>query len=432
MIGRHMKTGNVWGKVGLLSGLVALMVSALPGAAVAAPSPQLVDIAAASGLAITERTWSASTVDYNNDGFEDAWLGFHQHVDSRLMRNNGNGTFTWVARNAWHRLNANGQPIDRHDCAWADFDKNGLQDAVCSVGRDRPNHVKGALDDNELWLQLTPGAFTDVGTQWGIGDPCGRGRHIAVADYNRDGWMDIFIGNDKPRGTVGDPCDNPANNYPNPQSKIFLNQAGTRFLYAPQWNTSAPATGNRCALTLDYNRDGLPDLLACNYRNNRPQLYRNTGTGFVESASSLGLTAITDATTGDINGDAIPDLVMSDVRGFIYRIGTATGLRPAARIYTTPASNIVGWGVAVADINGDGRQDIYGQIHNLNLSSNPDDVVFMNNGGLAFSRLTPPSAGGNACSVDVLHIYPGANPTFLVENGLEKMAGPIQVIKWNG
>lgn len=87
---------------------------------------------------------------------------------------------------------------------------------------------------------------------------------------------------------------------------------------------------------------------------------------------------------------------------------------------------------ATGDINGDGRQDIYGQIHNLNLSTNPDDVVFMNNGGLAFSRLTPPSAGGNACSVNVLHIYPRANPTFLVENGLQKMAGPIQVIKWNG
>lgn len=55
--------GECVGEVGLLSGLVALMVSALPGAAVAAPSPQLVDIAAASGLAITERTWSASTVD---------------------------------------------------------------------------------------------------------------------------------------------------------------------------------------------------------------------------------------------------------------------------------------------------------------------------------------------------------------------------------
>lgn len=34
--------------------------------------------------------------------------------------------------------------------------------------------------------------------------------------------------------------------------------------------------------------------------------------------------------------------------------------------------------------------------------------------------------------MNVLHIYPRANPTFLVENGLQKMAGPIQVIKWNG
>lgn len=429
-----MSIKRVFSSIMLCAVVVTLSMGAATGGASATASPQLTDLAPAAGLSATERTWSAQVVDYNNDGLDDVWLGYHQYVDSKLMRNNGDGTFTQVATNAWHRLGPTGAPIDRHDCAWADFDHNGLQDAVCSVGRDEPNHVKGAVDDNELWLQTSDGQFTDVGTQWGIGDPCGRGRNIAVADYNGDGWMDIFIGNDKPRGTAGDPCDNPANNYPNWNSKVFLNQGGTGFVYAPQYSTMQPAAGIGCALTLDYNRDGLPDLLACNYKTNKPELYRNTGTGFVESAKTFGLTPITDATLGDINGDGIPDLVMSDQQGFLYRLGTATGLGAAKRIYTRPAgtsTNIVGWGVAVGDINGDGKQDIYGQIHDLSLKTNPDDMVFMNNGNLTFSSLTPPSASGNACSVTVMHLTPGANASFLVQNGLEKMAGPTQLISGN-
>lgn len=409
--------------------VVAGILLSLSGLAHAA-SVELTNSASASNLNIVQRTWSASTVDYNNDGLEDIWLGFHQRVDSKLMRNNGDGTYTPVAEYAWHKDNSLGEPIDRHDCEWGDVDKNGLQDAVCSVGRDKPNHVKGALDDNELWLQTYPGEFVDVGTEWGIGDPCGRGRHIAIADYNNDGWLDIFMGNDKPRGTVGDPCDDPAQGLPNAESKIFINQSGQGFVYAPQWGTTKPATGIGCADAIDYNHDGFMDILACNYKSTKPQLYRNNGgQSFTEVSASFAMAPITDATSGDINGDGIADLIMSDTKGFIYRLGTMTGFGPVVRIHATNSSNIAGWGVAVGDINADGKNDIYGLIHDTTLATNPDDVVFRNNGSLTFTKLTPPSATGNADNVITIHRYPSSTE-FLVQNGREKMDGPIQIIQY--
>ena len=178
-------------------------------------------------------------VDYDADGWQDVWVGLHQW-GGRLFRNNGNGTYTRVALNAWPRINSQGGIVDRHDCAFADVDGNGLPDAYCSSGRNQNNYVKGAARDNELWLQTSVGNFTDVGTQWGVGDWCGRGRFAAFFDANGDGWPDLFLGNETPRN-VSDPCDNAANGYPNEESKLFLKPAG-RGRSTPRPSTgSAPA-----------------------------------------------------------------------------------------------------------------------------------------------------------------------------------------------
>ena len=94
----------------------------------------LVDRAAAAGLARTERSWSTDAVDFNNDGRDDVLNVFHQWTDAQLYRNNGNGTFTSAF--VFPRVNGQGGILDRHDCAWADVDGNGLVDAYCSAGRN--------------------------------------------------------------------------------------------------------------------------------------------------------------------------------------------------------------------------------------------------------------------------------------------------------
>jgi hypothetical protein len=54
------------------------------------------------------------------------------------------------------------------------------------------NYVKGAARDNGLWLQTSVGNFTDVGTQWHVGDDCGRGRFVVFLDADGDGDLDVY------------------------------------------------------------------------------------------------------------------------------------------------------------------------------------------------------------------------------------------------
>ena len=130
------------------------------------------DRVAASGLAATTETWEASPVDYDGDGDQDVWIGYHDQ-GGKLWRNNGPNaagqiTYTRVAAAAWP-VTVPGVPfIDRHDCRWADIDRNGRPDAYCAAGRGTANGVKNGRD-NELWLQTGAGVFTDVADAWNVG-----------------------------------------------------------------------------------------------------------------------------------------------------------------------------------------------------------------------------------------------------------------------
>lgn len=411
---------------GVVLALLGLLIAPL-GAQAA--SPQLTDRATAAGIFLAEHTWAASTVDYNLDGRQDLWIGFHEKGGGRLYRNNGDDTYTWVATSAWPHQNAQGGIFDRHDCQWADVDGNGLPDAYCSGGRNLDNYVKTAEKDNELWLQVSDGNFVDVGTEWGVGDPCGRGRYIAMIDVNGDGRKDIFLGNQAPRNDPTDPCMNPANALPNAESKVFINNAWRSFTYAPAWNVSQPNSGVLCAEPWDYNHDGRMDLLACNFHNHRPYLYRNTGTGFVERGAVVGLPPMSDANLADLNADGLLDLVFSDDQGFAYMLGTTSGVGPVVRIYSAP-SGILPASVAVGDINNDGRPDIYGLNTSATSSVNPDDFVFINNGLPNFTVLTVPAAAGRGDAVAAVRPNAASGSQFVVLNGKLSSTGPVQLIAY--
>jgi hypothetical protein len=403
-----------------------LLVTALVG--VEAPAAHAatwtaVDTVGTSGLAATTETWEATPVDYDRDGDQDVWIGYHDQ-GGKLWRNDGRGSYVRVAATAWPHINADGKIPDRHYCAWADVDRNGLPDAYCAAGRGGMNLVKTGKD-NELWLQTSVGQFSDVGTAWGIGDVCGRSHYVAFLNANGDAYPDLFVGNAPPRDVIGDPCDDPANGLTSELNKLFLNQSGTGFRAVTNWGIGSNG-GTRCAEVADFNRDGWDDLLICG--GTVTKLYRNNGgTGFTDIAAANSLNVShTDIDVGDIDGDGDADLVTAISRRIDYRLNNGGSFGPAVRIYAVPTGGS-GRAVSVGDADGDGDLDVYALVSNLSAGTNPRDVVLRNT-NLAFTQVLVPAAGGIGDAVDALDGNGDGRSEFLVLNGVETN-GPIQRIE---
>lgn len=382
-----------------------------------------VDTVSGSGLASSLETWEATPVDYDGDRDQDVWVGYHDQ-GGKLFRNNGSGTYTRVAATAWPRVNADGKIPDRHQCSWADVDRNGLVDAYCAAGRGGQNDVKTGKD-NELWLQTSVGQFTEVGTAWGVGDVCGRSHYVAFLNANGDSYPDLFVGNTTPRAVTGDPCDNPANGLPNEQSKLFLNQAGASFRSVANWGITGYG-GTRCAEVADVNRDGWDDLLVCG--DTATKLYRNNrGTGFTNVAAANGLAAThLDADFGDLDRDGDQDLVTALWGRIEYRLNNGGTFGAPVRAHTV-ASGGGARAFALGDADGDGDLDVYGLISNVPAGTNPDDVILRNN-ALGFTAVPVPRASGVGDAVAALDGNGDGRSEFLVLNAYETSA-PAQRIE---
>lgn len=390
------------------------------------------DRAWAAGLASSDKTWSASAVDYDRDGAEDVWIGYHGQ-GGKLWRNRGAGRYRQVATRAWPASNPAGKTIDRHDCAWADVDRNGRPDAYCSTGRFLRNWVKYGRD-NELWLQSRRGRFRDVGTRWRVGDVCGRGRHVTFLHANYDKWPDLFVGNENPR-RVSDECNRSADRLPDERSKILINRRGDGFRHDPRWWNFGAGPGTQCAEVLDFNGDGRDDLLTCRQNGQTPRLYYNSveRRRLVDVSSGHRLRGqVTDAVVADLDGDRDPDLVTSASRRFAYHLNVDGHFASGRRIGGTPGGG--GASVAVGDADGDGDLDVYGMIAKGG-RSNPDDVLYLNEGRagdrVGFTDRSVPSASGAANEVVALQPRRSGRKAFLVLNGFgrERAPGRVQLIR---
>jgi len=387
------------------------------------------DTAPQAGLAVKSKTWSADGVDYNKDGAQDVWIGYHGQ-GGKLWRNNGAGVYHRVAKAAWKATNPDGKTIDRHDCAWADVDRDGQKDAYCSAGRFIRNIVKDADRDNEMWMQKRPGRFRDVARPKVLGDVCGRGRHVAFLNANGDRWPDLFLGNDVQR-PLQDECDgNP--NLPNERSKIFINKRGDGFKYVRDWWDYPAGPGTECAEVLDYDGDGNDDLFTCQAPNRPPVLYRNNASQrrFIDVTDRHDLAdGISDAEVRDLDDDGDGDLVTASTAGYFYQLNA--GGHFGARVLVGSALSGTGNSVEVGDADGDGDLDVYGMVFGTR-TTNSDDVLYLNDGNLNFTSAGDvPSASGSAQQVITLDPSAGPRDAFLALNGFGRdiAPGPIQLLR---
>jgi FG-GAP-like repeat len=428
----------------LVLGAGMVPISALAGVPVsgAARVPQAslvgrmvaVNVAASAGIRDGHvRTWAAAPGDVDGDGAEDVLINYHGLADGRrvvgakIWRNRGNGRYRWVARHAFPSENSQGRFIDRHNCDWADVDRNGRTDVYCSAGRTESNVVKHDRD-NELWLQGRHGRFREVGTAWRVGDPCGRGRVVTFLRANRDRHPDLFVGNDIPRRGVADVCNRSAG-LPGESSKLFLNVGGHGFRRAPRFWNYGGGQGARCAEVLDFNGDGWQDLFTCGHKGRTPRLYANrAGHRFVDvTPSTVQRWPLTNAVVADLDGDQDPDLVTSAWARFGYHLNTNGHFGPLQMIAPAVGPGR-GWSVAAGDADGDGDVDVYGMLER-GVRRNPDDRIWLND-QMSFTPIRVPRAGGAADDVIALRPRRDGRTAFLVLNGRKRFrSGAVQLIR---
>ena len=171
------------------------------------------DVTERAGVASEGYSMGAAAADYDNDGWTDLYVtGVNRNI---LYHNNHDGTFTDVTQKAGVTGVFGSKKLWSVSAAWIDYDNDGLLDLfvanyldwspensrVCGAPGRRlscpPSMYKG--EPNLLYHNNGDGTFTDVSAASGIANSIGKGMGVAIADYDGDGWTDIFVGNDNQR-----------------------------------------------------------------------------------------------------------------------------------------------------------------------------------------------------------------------------------------
>jgi enediyne biosynthesis protein E4 len=271
----------------------------------------------------------AAAADYDNDGHVDLYVtGYNRNF---LYHNNGDGTFTDVTEKAGVAgVSANGKKLWGISAAWLDYDNDGRLDLfvtnyldwsfatsrVCGTPGKRlscsPTLYKG--QPNILYHNNGDGTFTDVSETTGIAKYIGKGMGVAIADYNSDGWMDIFVAND------------------NERNFLFRNRGGKGFdevgvdTFVAYTDNGVPVSSMGVDFR-DWDNNGKPSLLVTALGGETFPLFHNEGNGFFSDDS--------------------------------YKAGIGFG-----------SFTMSGWGAGIQDFDNDGYKDLF--TANSHVSENAD------------------------------------------------------------
>ncbi len=215
--------------------------------------------------------------DYDNDGWTDLFICCAGR--NALYHNNGNGTFTDVTAAAG--LANKVKDLLSVCAAWFDYDNDGLLDLVVSEytywnpltdlrcvrpGSEdyycHPRIYKSV--PHSLYHNLGGGKFENVTEKSGFASALGKGMGIGIADFNGDGYQDVFVANDTERNFL----------YLNQKDGTFK-EAGLRFGVA--FNDEALTVSGMGCDVKDFNNDGWVDIFYNNLQNQIFALFLNQG-----------------------------------------------------------------------------------------------------------------------------------------------------------
>jgi hypothetical protein len=256
----------------------------------------------------------AAVGDYNNDGRPDLYVtNFGRNI---LYRNNGDGTFSDVTEQAG--VAAGGWSVG---AVFLDYDKDGDLDLFVAryldwdfskniyCGERKPGYRAYCHPDqfepitHLLYRNNGDGTFTDVSRSSGIAGHPGKGLGVAIADFDRDGWTDIFVANDS---------------FP---QQLFRNKADGTFeevalVLGLAYDEDGRTFAGMGADFADYDNDGWPDVFVNALANQKYALFRNSKGVFEYVSGPSGVAGITMLHSGwgarflDYDNDGWKDLLV--------------------------------------------------------------------------------------------------------------------------
>jgi hypothetical protein len=275
------------------------------------------DVTRDAGLDVEIYGMGVAVGDYNNDGFPDILITCVGQ--NRLFRNTGKGTFVDVTT----KSGLGGRQALSTSALWFDFDRDGLLDLfVCNYVRWSPEHDVFCSLDGKHKSYCTPeayrgetcwlfrnrgdGTFEDITAKSGVFDSSSKSLGVAMFDYDHDGWPDLLVANDT----------QPNKLYRNQHDGTFKDvgmEAGIAL------SPDGKARAGMGVDTGDFTNSGAQGLAITNFDNEMAGLYRAGGSGtFEDVAAQAGVGLPTKNSLGfgcvffDVNLDGCLDLAIAN------------------------------------------------------------------------------------------------------------------------